>query len=291
MLTSPARLVPTRLLAGVVAACVFAATAVMAAEPTGTKEVTAVSILQDIGNEIHDYNKVQASTLLLLVSTVDERPVYIDHALLVLQFPKGKWMLVHALRVPKPSPVGPRWSPKWQPLIVMDSARRFNRLFDHPPTRQEVKQFLQDNEFPLESDRSDRVVERVVDGEAWQKTLGYKSDIASLTRSAPTSPANQNVGGTSDLSADAVSKRILGRWERSDGKEPMEFSKDRKCKVHFGDGMIKGTYTISADGKITVEAKTKDIRLSLHFYFEGERLTDGVVFLEEGKHYWRKASK
>ena len=245
---------PTALLALIVS-WMFFVSRVMAAAPADTNEVTAVSILQDIRDEIHNYNNVQASALLLMVSTEDDRPVYIDHALLVLQFPKGKWMLVHALRAPKPSPVIPRWSPKWQPLIVMDSARRFNRPFDHPPTRQEVKQFLQDNEFPLESDQSDRVVERVVDDEAWQKTLGYKSNFAPLKRPEPTSPADQNVGVTGDLSEVAVAQQILGRWELRDGKELMVFAKDGSCEVHFSDGMIKGTYTISADGKITVKVE------------------------------------
>jgi hypothetical protein len=96
---------------------------------------------------------------------------------------------------------------------------------------------------------------------------------------------------TGALADEAVSKRILGRWELPDGKEPMVFSKNGKCEVHFSDVMIKATYTISADGKITVNAKTKDITLTLHFHFEGDRLTDGVVYFEGGKRYWSKVKQ
>lgn len=181
------------------AACVFPATAVRAAEPAGTNEVTAASIFQDIRNEIHDYHKVQTATLLIVVSLEDARPVYIDHALLVLQFPKEKWMLVDALREAKPSPVIPRWNPKWQPAIVTDSSRRFNRPFDHPPTREEVNQFLHDNRFQLESDQHYRVVARAVDDDAWETALGYRSDIAPLKRAEPTSPGDKNISGTKKL--------------------------------------------------------------------------------------------
>ena len=88
-----------------------------------------------------------------------------------------------------------------------------------------------------------------------------------------------------------VAKKLPGRWELPGGKEPMVFAPDGKCEVHFGTGMIKGTYTIGEDGKITVEAKTKDIRLTEDFRFEGERLTDGAVFFETGKQYWKKVRK
>jgi hypothetical protein len=96
---------------------------------------------------------------------------------------------------------------------------------------------------------------------------------------------------TEALADEAVSEKILGRWEVPGGKEPMVFAKDGKCEVHFSDGLIKGTYALSAEGKITVTAKTKDVTLTKYFFFEGERLTSGVVYFESGKRYWRKVTK
>lgn len=98
-------------------------------------------------------------------------------------------------------------------------------------------------------------------------------------------------GITAALAEEAVAKKILGRWELPDGKEPMVFAKDGKCEVHFSAGMIKGTYSLSAEGKITVNAETKDITLTLHFHFEGDRLTDGVVYSDGGRLFWSKAKK
>ena len=173
-------------------ACLVAAGPAMAAATVATNQLSAVSILKDIRNEIHNYSRIQSANLLVVVSLEDDRPVYVDHALLLLQLPKGKWMLVHANRAAKPSPVLPTWNPKWQPATVTDSPRRFDRPFDHPPTREEVNRFLKDNEFQLESDKLFRVVERLVYDEAWEKALGYKSGIKPLKRSSTDPPTNKN---------------------------------------------------------------------------------------------------
>lgn len=91
--------------------------------------------------------------------------------------------------------------------------------------------------------------------------------------------------------AETDSPRLLGRWELPGGKEPLVFAKDGKCELPIGGGIIEGTYTIHADSKVTVEAKTKDVRVTLQFYLEGDRLTDGVVFNEQGQRYWSKVPK
>lgn len=143
-----------------------------AAIPADTNEVTSASILKDLG-----YGKVQTATLLTFISREDNRPWYVDDALLVLQLPKGEWMLVHAVRNPK-FPKGHRGgSTRWHLHDVMDAPHVGDRRFDHRPARQEVDQFLKDNSWQFESDKFWRVARRLVDEEAWQKTLGYKPFI------------------------------------------------------------------------------------------------------------------
>ena len=199
MITSPARLLPTRLFSSVATACLFAVATVTAAAPVNTNEVTAASILKDIRNEIRGNGKMQATTLLIMVSIEDDRPVYIDHALLVLQFPEGQWMLVHAQRAAKPSPFHASWNSKWRPFIVTDSLLRFYRPFDHSPTLDEVNLFLKDNQFQLESDDIYQVVAREVNEKAWEKSLGYKSGIKLLKHSSVVPPSDGNAGDSSSL--------------------------------------------------------------------------------------------
>jgi hypothetical protein len=261
------------------------------AAAAATNEVTAASIVHDLGYDKNDQGQV--ATLLAFVAREDRRPWYVDDALLVLYWPQGIWQLVHAVRNPK-YPKDYKFTPgstAWQLHHVYDAPSFAERSFDHPPTREEVNLFLKDNEFQFKSDRIFRVAERVFYDDAWEKVLGYRSEIKPIKRAVPASQADKNVGGTSGLSEEAVSSRMLGRWELPGGKEPMEFSKDGKCKVHFGDDMIDGSYTIASDGKIMVNARTKEITLSAPYHFEGDRLTDGVVFFEGGERYWIKLKK
>lgn len=91
-------------------------------------------------------------------------------------------------------------------------------------------------------------------------------------------------------------EKFIGRWERSGGASPMVFRKDGSCEVSLGaarDGkwtMIKGTYTVSDAGKLTLKAKGEGVTLTEHYSFEGDKLTDGVVFLGEGRRYWSKVT-
>ena len=177
-------------------ACLVAAGSALAAAAVATNQLSATSILKDIRNELHDYSKIQSASLLAMVSLEDNRPVYVDHALLVLQLPKGRWKLVNAIRQSKPSPVSPSWNPQWRPHDVRDAPYVAIQTFDHPPTREEMNRFLKVNEFQIESDQFFRVVERLVYDEAWKKVLGYTSGIQPLKRSSAGSPEGRNAGSS-----------------------------------------------------------------------------------------------
>ena len=136
-----------------------------------TNTVTAASILKNL-----EYKPVSAH-LLAFISREDRRPWYVDDALLVLQLPKGEWLLVHTARNPRYPKGHQGGASTWHVYQVMDAAFVGDRHFDHRPTRAELDKFLKDNDWQFESDKSWRVVGRAVDEETWQKVLGYKSPL------------------------------------------------------------------------------------------------------------------
>jgi hypothetical protein len=169
-----------RILAVLLMVCVLPVWIGSAATAAETNGVTATSILQDL--DPHDGYRAQSATLLAFVAREDDRPWYADDALLVLQLPKDKWVLVHAVRNPK-YPKGYRGgsgSTKWSMYDVMDAPYVGDRHFAHRPTRKEVDQFLKDNQWQFTSDKYMRVVRRVVDADAWQKVLGYQPAVPPL---------------------------------------------------------------------------------------------------------------
>jgi hypothetical protein len=138
-----------------------------------TNTVSAASILK----ELVGYGKPQTATLLAFVSREDDRPWYVDDALLVLQLRKGQWVLVHAVRNPRYPKNHKASSTAWLLHHVYDAPHVGDRYFDHRPTRPEVDQFLKENNWQFESDKLWRVVKRVVDEKAWQRVVGYKPVI------------------------------------------------------------------------------------------------------------------
>ena len=137
-----------------------------------TNDVNAAAILQ--AQDLQRYDGLQAATLLAFVSREDDRPWYVDDALLVLQLRKGRWVLVHAVRNPKYPPGHKGGSKEWVLYDVMDAPHVGDRYFDHRPTRWQVDQFLKDNQWPFTSDQAWRIVRRMVDADAWQRVLGYR---------------------------------------------------------------------------------------------------------------------
>lgn len=164
-----------RILAGMVLVCLLSVSIGSAAAAAETNAVTATSVLKDL--DPHNNYRMQTATLLAFVASEDDRPWYVDDALLVLQLPKDKLVLVHAVRNPKYPPGHKGGSTAWGLHHVMDAPHVGDRYFDQRPTRQEVDQFLKDNQWKSESDKSWRVVSRVVNEQDWLRVLGYKPRV------------------------------------------------------------------------------------------------------------------
>ena len=95
--------------------------------------------------------------------------------------------------------------------------------------------------------------------------------------------------GRPEETALAASRRkIVGRWELPDGREPLTFSSNGTCEMILADRMTLGTYTVLTNGQIETLVTNNQIRFSGRYFFNGENLTDGVVFFETGQRLWRR---
>jgi hypothetical protein len=143
-----------------------------AIETSSTNAVTAASILSDLHYES------SAAHLLAFISREDKRPWYVDDALLLLELPKGNWMLVHAVRNPKYPAKLKRPAGRWHVHQVMDAPFVGDRCFNHRPTREEMREFIADNRLQFETDKFWIALNRVIDEKVWQTVLGYNSPVA-----------------------------------------------------------------------------------------------------------------
>lgn len=128
------------------------------------------SILRDLA-----WPPVKRSELLAFTSREDDRPWYVDDALLLLEEKQGSWVLVHAVRNPRfpPGHRGGSTLTRWGRYYVTDSPPVAERHFSRRPQPAEVEAFLKDNVWQAVTDRSWRVVRCDVDPALWQRVLGY----------------------------------------------------------------------------------------------------------------------
>jgi hypothetical protein len=105
-----------------------------AAVPT-PEETMAQDIVRDLGEK-----HVQRAWVLVYVSMVDARPLYLDEALVVFEENPG-WGLVKVFRHPR----GDSQDKTWRLAIVNDAPVNPRRTYDHRPTAPDVQQFLQDS--------------------------------------------------------------------------------------------------------------------------------------------------
>lgn len=141
------------------------------AEVPRTNAVTASSILKD--RDLRRYDGVRAATLLTWISREDSRPWFVDDALLLLEMPRGRWVLVHAVRNPWFPPGHRGGSTEWGLHHVTDAPPSGDLTLDHRPTLREMNRFLKDTAWPSPSDPSWRTRQRTVNESAWTTMLGY----------------------------------------------------------------------------------------------------------------------
>jgi hypothetical protein len=76
-----------------------------------------------------------------------------------------------------------------------------------------------------------------------------------------------------EASAENSPDKFIGRWERPGGAYPMVFNKDGPGQVGLSaakDGkwiMIRGTYTVSDAGKLTLKAEGEGVTVTEYYFF------------------------
>ncbi len=144
------------------------------AKPTmPTNQVTADSIARDLEQQFSEafrYRDVMASYLLAFKAEVDDRPVYVESALLAIELTNSEWRLVHACRNPKGDKAEERL---WQVAEVNDAPFTGSRDYSHRPKGKEVEKFLRDTWWQFKASEDFRLLRGEVYSETWKTALGY----------------------------------------------------------------------------------------------------------------------
>jgi hypothetical protein len=104
----------------------------------------------------------------------DDRPWYVEECILWVHWLESNgrkhWTLAHVVRNPKPRPQG--WGRGWELAIVYDAPVAFYRVFDIPPTNQDVYKFCRESWWEFGPDHRFRILEAGVCVEAWREVVG-----------------------------------------------------------------------------------------------------------------------
>jgi hypothetical protein len=150
---------------GVANAIAFAASAVTAAEPS-TNVLTAESIVHEVG-----FRSVKTPYLLAFKSEVDNRPLYLESALLAIECATNEWYLVHVYRQPKEQV---EHFHHWKVSAVTDVPYTGQRYYDHRPSEGDVDNFLHDTWWKFRARPDFRLIRGEVYSETWQSAFGYR---------------------------------------------------------------------------------------------------------------------
>lgn len=125
--------------------------------------VSAQVILKQLGS----YTRVQSVRLLAFISREDDRPWYVDDALLLVEFKSGKWVVAHAARNPRfPKTSKRQGASGWFFHNVCDAPWAGDQIYDHRPTRADVQRFLKVTDWPAADDKFWRITREYVDDAA-----------------------------------------------------------------------------------------------------------------------------
>jgi hypothetical protein len=131
-----------------------------------TNAATAGTIVQDLGIQ-----KVKASYLLAFDAKVDDRPLYVEGALVAVEFKSQRWRLLHAYRHPREPRVEGRG---WHIWIVNDAPVIGSKDFKKQPTQAEVEDFLRRTAWEFGASHGFRLVRGEVYADTWQSALGHR---------------------------------------------------------------------------------------------------------------------
>jgi hypothetical protein len=129
---------------------------------------SARSIARDLG-----YSGVNEASLLAFGAQVDDRPLYVESALIAVTTTDGTWRLAYAYRHPKDTYPG---ADVWTLSTITDVHQSPSRDYRRRPSKEEVECFLRDSWWKFRPSKGFRLVRGRVFSETWKKVLGYRPD-------------------------------------------------------------------------------------------------------------------
>lgn len=114
---------------------------------------------------------VRESYLLAFKVIEDDRPLYVEQALIAEQLDDGKWRLSSVYRHPRENGGSPI---SWHLSVVFDADQSPTQVFDHRPSEAQVDAFLKHAWWTFQADHDFRLLKGQVFEATWEKALGYK---------------------------------------------------------------------------------------------------------------------
>jgi len=131
----------------------------------GTNTATGEYIVREL-----EYRDVRTPYLLAFKAQVDDRPLYVESALLAMELTNKTWRFVHVYRHPKERV---EHFHHWKVAAVTDVPYTGSQDFDRRPTKTEVEKFIRDTWWEFRASRDFRLVRGEVYSDTWKKALGY----------------------------------------------------------------------------------------------------------------------
>jgi hypothetical protein len=120
-----------------------------------------------------EYEGVREAYLLAFEVEVDDRPLYVEAALIAVKLDGDIWRLSCVHRHPKEKR---KDSNAWRLSVIYDVDQSPSEDYNHRPTEAEVDAFLKHAwwKFAADADGGFRLLQGKVFAETWENVLGYK---------------------------------------------------------------------------------------------------------------------
>ncbi len=127
--------------------------------------------LNELAHAAMDDGEVAAEVRILIWQIMeDDRPLYVESAIVWFRLEDGCWMLAKLYRHPRE----PHPPPVWQLALVCDAPQIPRMDFDHAPTNDEIYKFLRDSWWEFAPAGGFRLLDASVCAGAWKTVTGQE---------------------------------------------------------------------------------------------------------------------
>ena len=117
--------------------------------------------LSEILDEVYGMTSASGHILAWKVKE-DDRPLYVESFIAVIEVDKTQYLLTHLFRHPRGH------DSRWMETVVTDAPHVGSRSFDHPPNQMELLGFLGDTWWSFTEDPDWRILDVGLNTEEWE---------------------------------------------------------------------------------------------------------------------------